>query len=201
MIRPLCLLLIAALAACAPAAVPPQGAAALAPSLPSATPASESNPADRADLAALIAEAVRLMTSPALRGNLEAVERQFGQIAQSGWGARLPAGRIADLIAGRDPAYTYFPVTVEEDPARESSTTDPWASWRISRIAILDRPSSTVTLSGISRMKSNDWTGAPRWAAPAPSAPPMSAMLISPAPAVSFMFISFRLLCFELSDR
>jgi hypothetical protein len=74
------------------------------------------------ELAALIAETQRIMRSPNFDRNLRAVEAEFGKIAQSAFGRRLPAAAVADILAGRDVRYRFWPARVQWMAGKYSTT-------------------------------------------------------------------------------
>lgn len=118
------IVVFALLAACGPERVVPSRTP-LAPvsvSGPHGIPASALPAEERLEISTLMAETIRILRSPTFDRNMRAVEEEFGQIAQSAFGGRLPAGTVADLMAGRDPRYRFSTVLVEWGELEHSTT-------------------------------------------------------------------------------
>jgi len=77
---------------------------------------------------------MRVIHLPAFERNLRAVSSDFGPIAQSPFGQRLPSSVIADLYAGRDPAYSFYPARVTWTEGEGASSTGGDGIIRLSKL-------------------------------------------------------------------
>lgn len=95
------------------------------PETPNLQPAGDLPAPEQAEIAALIAETRRVLALPAFERNLAAAGAEFGMIAQSPFGKRLPAATVAAIIQGRDGRYAFYPTAVSWGNEAAVSTAHP----------------------------------------------------------------------------